>query len=211
MKHLLFAFLLLFAVSPAQAEKVYKDQEYLDFVASAGAPETVDWAAMRELYVETSFYDPYGGAQSIWYSLQRAGQQMIEEEGGGEALKNYKELLAKHYAHYRAHLQAIDLSGKTGTPHVDRKRHEAAFKGILKSIRATGDGRTPETAFKVIDPAEEHMILKTFHYRFNSQDFRQKDGHFWDVLKYTNPQNETEGEMYFNVDTILRVSSQAKN
>lgn len=206
MKHLVFAFLLLFAVTPAQAERVYKDQEYLDFVAKAGSPETIDWAALRALYVETSFYDPYGGAQAIWYSLQRAGQQVIEESGG-EALKNYKELLNKHFAHYRAHLQALDLANKTGTPHVNRAFHEAAFKGILRSIRMTGDGRTPETAFKVIDPAEEQMILKTFHYRFTSQEFRQKDGHFWDVLKYTNPQTNTEGEMYFNVDTILAISS----
>jgi len=206
MKHIVFAFLLLFYVSPAQAERVYKDQEYLDFVAKAGAPETIDWVALRALYVETSFYDPYGGAQSIWYSLQRAGQQVIEDESG-EALKKYKELLNKHFGHYRAHLQAIDLANKTGTAHVNRAYHEAAFKGILRSIRATGDGRTPETAFRVIDPAEEHMILKTFHYRLNGQDFRQKDGHFWDVLKYTNPQNNAEGEMFFNVDTILAISS----
>jgi len=206
MKHIVFALLLLFAVTPAQAERVYKDQEYLDFVAKAGAPETIDWVALRALYVETSFYDPYGGAQAIWYGLQRAGQQVIDDQSG-EALKSYKTMLTKHFAHYRSHLQAIDLSNKTGTSLVDRAYHEAAFKGILRSIRATGDGRTPETAFKVIDPAEEHMVLKTFHYRLNGQDFRQEKGHFWDVLKYTNPQTNTEGEMYFNVDTILAISS----
>lgn len=207
MKNLFLAFLLFFVLTvPAFAERVYKDREYLAFVAKAGAPETIDWAALRALYVETSFYDPYGGAQSIWYGLQRAGQQVVDDPSGA-ALKGYKELLNKHYAHYRSHLQAIDLATKTGTPQIDRAFHEAAFKGILRAIRVSGDGKTPATAFQVIDPAEEHMILKTFHYRLNGQDFRQKDGHFWDVLKYTNPQTNTDGEMFFNVDTILRASS----
>lgn len=207
MKNLLLAVLLSFAlILPAHAAREYKDQEYLNFVAKAGAPETIDWNALRALYVETSFYDPYGGAQAIWYSLQRAGQAVIDSPTT-DNVKAYKELLNKHFAHYRAHLQAIDLATKTGTPYVNRSFHEAAFKGILRAIRATGDGRTPETSFHVIDPAEEHMILKAYHYRLNGQDFRQKDGHFWDVLKYTNPQTNTDGEMYFNVDTILAVSS----
>lgn len=208
-KIVLAVLFLLTLASPVMAERVYKDEEYLAFVSKAGAPETIDWAAVRSLYVETSFYDPYGGAQAVWYNLQRAAQLVVDDPSPGN-LANYKTLLKKHFAHYRAHLQAVDFVNKTGSTQVNRDYHENALKGILRAIRATGDGRTPETAFQVIDPAEEQMILKTFHYRPTGQDFRQKDGHFWDVLKYNNPQTNTDGEMFFNVDTILMASNRNK-
>lgn len=179
-----------------------KDDDYLKYVAGLGAPEKVDWARVRALYVQTSFYDPYGGAQAIWYGLQQLGQRMTDDPSPAN-VRAYQDMLNRHYAHYRAHLQAFDLAGKTGSPHINRSAHEKALHGILRSILVTGDGKTPESAYKVIDPVEEQMILKTYRYRQRGQDFRQKDGHFWDVVKYTNPQTNLDGELFFNVDTIL--------
>lgn len=226
MKKYLFALMLVTAVAvapvmvQAQAQPEgfsnvsSKDAEYLALVdkANAGDGKGVDWAQLRNLYVQTSFYDPYGGAQAIWYSLQRAGMVVVASPTE-ENVRAYKTLLNKHFAHYRAHLQAIDLWNKTKTTAVNKALHENAFREILRSIRLTGDGKTPETAFRVIDPAEESMILKTFHYRLTGQEFRQNNGQFWDVLKYVNPQvPDTNGkpaqqEMFFNVNVILQAPS----
>ena len=188
------------AVAPAQS----KDQEYLAMVNEAIAGKDADWQKIRNLYVQTSFYDPYGGAQAIWYMLQRAGQQVVYEQSQ-EAMQEYNTLLAQHYAHYRSHMQALDMIEKNHLPQSEKAAHSKAMSAIISSIIATGDGKTPETAFKVIDPAEENIILKTyFHYTLASQEFSQKNGHFWDVLHYTNPQNkEDTGSVYFNVDQIL--------
>ena len=187
-----------------------KEAEYLALVAKAQAsPANVDWETIRNAYVQTSYYDPYGGAQAIWYSLQRAGQRLAAENTP-DALAAYNELQTRHYAHYRAHLQAVDLYDKTKLQHVDREAHFAALKGILNSILATGDGKTPETAYRVIDPAEEMMIIKALHLKNEGQDFRQKEGHFWDVQKYVNPMNSQKGEMFFNVDAILMAPPRAK-
>ena len=188
-----------------------KDAEYLALVdkANAGDSKVIDWAQLRSLYVQTSFYDPYGGAQAIWYSLQRAGMVVVASPTE-ENVRAYRTLLNKHFAHYRAHLQAIDLWNKTKTSAVNKSLHENAFREILRSIRLTGDGKSPETAFRVIDPAEESMILKTFHYRLVGQEFRQNNGQFWDVLKYINPQvmgadgKPAQQEMFFNVNVILQ-------
>lgn len=210
-KKLLFtaALVLAFSLSygAVKAEVVYRDDEYLAQVAKIDAADKVDWVQLRALYVETSFYDPYGGAQTIWYGLQQLGQQVLEDPKG-PALGKYREMLSHHFAHYRSHLQAIDLANKAGnSAPVNKAFHEAALRGILRSVLSSGDGKTPETAYHVIDPAEEQMVLITHRLRQNGQDFRQKNGHFWDVVKYKNPRNNTEGEMYFNVDTILAKSS----
>lgn len=198
--------------TPAVVAPVSKDDEYLALVAKVNTDNAsnaaIDWTQLRNLYVQTSFYDPYGGAQAIWYSLQRAGMQVVANPSD-ENVKAYRDLLNKHFAHYRSHLQAIDLWNKTKTSVINKILHENAFRDILRSIRLTGDGKTPETAFKVIDPAEEHMILKTFHYRLVGQEFRQNNGQFWDVLKYINPQTaspdgkDVPQEMFFNVNVIL--------
>lgn len=224
-KNYLFAFLLVAAVAiaplaaHAQAQPEgftnvsSKDAEYLAMVdrANAGDGKGVDWSGLRNAYVQTSFYDPYGGAQAIWYSLQRAGMLVVSSPTE-ENIRAYKGLLNKHFAHYRAHLQAIDLWNKTKTTAVNKALHENAFREILRSIRLTGDGKSAETAFRVIDPAEESMILKTFHYRLLGQEFRQNNGQFWDVLKYVNPQvmgvdgKPVQQEMFFNVNVILQAS-----
>jgi hypothetical protein len=198
--------------TPAAVAPVSKDDEYLALVAKVNTDNAsnaaIDWTQLRNLYVQTSFYDPYGGAQAIWYSLQRAGMQVVANPSD-ENVKAYRDLLNKHFAHYRSHLQAIDLWNKTKTSVINKILHENAFRDILRSIRLTGDGKSPETAFKVIDPAEEHMILKTFHYRLVGQEFRQNNGQFWDVLKYVNPQTASPDgkaepqEMFFNVNVIL--------
>lgn len=198
------------AVAPAPA--VSKDQEYLALVNEAIAGKDADWQKIRDLYVKTSFYDPYGGAQAIWYMLQRAGQQIVYDKSP-EATQEYNTLLAQHYAHFRSHMQALDMIDRGHLPQADRTAHQKAMSAIISSIIATGDGKTPETAFRVIDPAEESIVLKTyFHYTLVSQEFRQKDGHFWDVLHYSNPNNkEDTGSLYFNVDQILLAPSRGQN
>ncbi|TAL35919.1 MAG: DUF4919 domain-containing protein [Alphaproteobacteria bacterium] len=200
------------AAAPAPVAAVSKDQEYLAIVNDAITGKDADWQKIRDLYVHTSFYDPYGGAQAIWYMLQRAGQQVVYEKSQ-EAMQEYNTLLAQHYAHYRSHMQALDMIEKGHLPQTEKAAHAKAMSAIISSIIATGDGKTPETAFRVIDPAEENIVLKTyFHYTLVSQEFRQKEGHFWDVLNYTNPNNKDDtGSLYFNVDTILTAPHRNQN
>ncbi|HYD17209.1 MAG TPA: DUF4919 domain-containing protein [Patescibacteria group bacterium] len=209
---LALAILVTLAPAAVQAQEANpKDQQYLDLVAKANAnpAAAIDWAALRQLYTQTSFYDPYGGAQAIWYGLQQAGQ-VIATDPSEANVKAYRTLLDRHFAHYRAHLQAIDFWNKTKSPLINKEFHERAFRDILRSIRLTGDGKTPATAFRVIDPAEEQMILKTFHFRLVSQEFRQNKSRPLDVLKYVNPQTSAPTdkpqvqEMFFDVTAIVR-------
>ena len=179
------------------------EQQYLALVGDATAGKDIDWIKLRTLYTQTSFYDPYGGAQAIYYALQRAGQQVVYEQSP-QSMQEYKTLLAEHFAHFKAHMQALDMIDKGRLPEGDRPFHIKAMANIEKAILGTGDGKTPETAFQVIDPAEETMMLKTyFHFTLDSQEFRQQTGHFWDVLHYTNPTNKETGLLFFNVDQIL--------
>ncbi len=189
--------------TPATQKYNSTDAQYLAMVADATAGKDIDWQKLRELYTETSFYDPYGGAQAVWYMLQRAGQQTVYDPSP-EARQEYNNLLAQHFAHFRSHMQALDMIEKGHLPASERNFHQKALSAITAAITATGDGKSLDTAFRVIDPAEETMLLKTyFHYNLDSQEFQQKEGHFWDVLNYTDPAKGEKGSLYFNVDQIL--------
>jgi hypothetical protein len=205
-KGFLFALLVVtgLASAPVTDAAAASDAEYLELVNKAIAgEEPVDYTRIRQLYTGTSFYDPYGGDQAIKYMLQRAGQQIIYDKSP-EATQEYNTLLAQHFAHFRSHMQAMEMMDKGHIPASQRALHQRALAGIVASIIGSGDGKSTQTAFKVIDPAEESLILKTYyHYQPSSQEFQQKDGHFWDVLKYQNPANDDAGAMYFNVDQIL--------
>jgi hypothetical protein len=193
------------APAPAPApEAVNPDQAYLAVVTQVmqGRREA-DWKTLRALYTQTSFYDPYGGAQAVWYSLQRAGQQIIYDSSP-EAKQEYDLLLAQHFAHYRSHMQALEMIDRARLPAADRGMHQKALVGIVNAIVSTGNGSTPATAIHVIDPAEENYVLKTYyHYQLTGQEFQQDKGHFWDVLDYKNPATGDTGKLYFNVDEIL--------
>lgn len=194
------------AALPSRAATVSTDQEYLALVADANSGKDVDWQKLRDLYTRTSFYDPYGGAQEIWYLLQRAGQQVVYDQSP-EAMQEYNTLLDQHFAHFRSHMQALDMIDKGHLPQGDRAFHQKALSAITRAILATGDGKSPETAYHVIDPAEETMLLKTyFHYNVEGQEFRQNSGHFWDVLNYKDA-GGNHGSVFFNVDQILTAPS----
>lgn len=208
MKKSLFAFLvvlgLMLGSAPAVDAAGPGDAEYLELVNKAmSGQEPVDYKQIRQLYTRTSFYDPYGGDQAVKYMLQRAGQQIIYDKSP-EATQEYNTLLAQHFAHFRSHMQAMEMMDKGHISAAQRGLHQRALQGILTAIIGSGDGKTPETAFQVIDPMEENLVLKTYyHYELKGQEFQQKNGHFWDVLHYENPANEETGTLYFNVDQIL--------
>jgi hypothetical protein len=201
-----------FAARPAQAvqtAQTAQDQAYLAAVDRAMANinsknNPVDWTDLREKYVHSSFYNPQNGADDIWNRLQAAGQKALID-GTPASVKAYQALLRQYFAHYRSHLQAIEMIDRAHFTQEDKNFHLAALRGILSSILSSGDGKTAETAFHVIDQAEEGLVLKSyFHYQLKEQKYEQHGGHFWDIVSYVNPANGAADKMYFNVDALVK-------
>ena len=79
----------------------------------------------------------------------------------------------------------------------------SAFYGLLQSITATGDGKTPETAFKVISVAEEYALLREIGAEVKSQSLV---GH---CDKMEVERNEKEYTFYFDVRIPLKAELDA--
>jgi len=69
--------------------------------------------------------------------------------------------------------------------------------GVIHSVLTSGDGRSSETAMRVITIDEEYAIVQFLGLRAVAQALVQKDGHFYDVLTVcgrTTPWQEESGE-----------------
>ena len=65
----------------------------------------------------------------------------------------------------------------------------------------SGDGKTPLTAYQVINVHEEYVLLRFLHIGLpKSQSYLHQDGHAYDVITFEDPDSKEEKKMYFNVD-----------
>ena len=83
------------------------------------------------------------------------------------------------------------------------ERRSTAARGLIRTILATGDGKTPETAFAVIAVAEEYAIIGALGLKRGQQALINKDGHSYDLMRVTTKDGAME-RLYFNIDRVMR-------
>lgn len=81
--------------------------------------------------------------------------------------------------------------------------HSYFSSGLMQSVMASGDGKTPQTAFKVIAVAEEYAILRDFGAELSSQSL--VDGPC-DKMECKLPGGK-EATIYFNVTLAMEAET----
>ncbi len=84
----------------------------------------------------------------------------------------------------------------------DEKRsrfHLQFAKGLLDSIFQSGDGQSPETAFRVVDVAEEYTVLRVLGVQSICQMVPGLEGHF-DIFEVLDPASGQHAAIYFHID-----------
>lgn len=177
-------------VSPAEATKKY---EAMLEKARKGEGE-VDYRALRFAYFETPGYNPLSGMmvyRSLWGAL--------EQSNWAEAAKMAEAVLSKSYVDINAHMVAHVAYRRQGDEE-KANLHRRWADGLIASVKAGGDGKTPETAWHVISTSEEYAVLRSMDMRPVGQALKQADGHFYDELTVVDPQTRAQAKVYFNVD-----------
>jgi hypothetical protein len=110
-----------------------------------------------------------------------------------DALKNANAVLESEYVDIDAHFAAYIAHREL---HHDGPAafHNAVFTGLLKSITGSGDGRSKETAFVVINTHEEYVLLRFLGLTPVKQS----------LLEARNPETGEERTLYFNVDISMK-------
>src|SRR5262249_26055283 len=82
--------------------------------------------------------------------------------------------------------------------------HRAVAKGLMDSIVATGDGKSPKTAFIVIAVDEEYAVLAALRWRLVTQSLVDEDGHSYDRMDVKSATSEETAVLFFQIDRPMK-------
>jgi len=152
------------AASPAPSGETGRadsaDTQYHALVRESRAmPADFDFAALRALYVRTSFYSAAGDAPY----RDRLMEALTKAQAAPDiAVPEIEEIAANQAAHYKLHSYILSASHGQRLRRVDTDWHEWMLRGLFRAILESGDGKSPQTAYAVLDKDEETLVLTSF-------------------------------------------------
>jgi hypothetical protein len=182
------------AAYPAAAQPTY---ESLLEKARRGDPG-LDFTALRMAYAarlaKATAADP---------ELRKKMFAALHQDQWAAVIELGNQVLAQNYLDVDAHMFVAYAYEKSQQPE-KAAPHRTMGNGLMKSILASGNGRSLETAFVVISVEEEYSVLR--HYRLGSdkQDLVHGGGHSYDVLTAKTDKGEA-ATVYFNIDKIVAI------
>ena len=187
--------LAVVALPPALAAPD-QPSEYASLLASLKTGNTdINYTRLRLSYMDSP---EYKAAKDVSNSEDAMTEALNKKDFLG-ALKYSEAVLESNYVNIDAHY--VDFMANREMGAMDKAEfHRTVFRGLINSIRNSGDGKSPETAWVVISVHEEYVLLRVLGLKPSGQSVMQKDGHSYDIMKVKNVTDETVQTFYFNVD-----------
>ena len=201
MRTRLYFFAILLAASLPQFLSAQDGRlDYATQLASLkGGDTAIDFGRLRLSWVDSPEYKQAKDTKKEEDAMTTA----LGQKNYAEALKNAEIVLADEYVNMDAHFAAYVANRELGAPN-QAEFHKTVFRGLVNSIVNSGDGKSTDRAWVVIDTHEEYVVLRVLGYRPGSQSLVRKDGHAYDVMKVKNIEDETDATFYFNVDIPMK-------
>lgn len=169
-------------------------KRYKELLEKAKKGEAVDFREMRLAFFETPEYSPLTGMLDY-----RALNGPLGQGDYAGAVKAAEAVLERNFVDVNAHMVAYIAHRETKNEE-KAKYHRAVAEGLLNSIKATGDGKSPETAYEVISISEEYAMFRAMGVRAIKQSLVQDKGHSYDAVVVVDPRTNQQTTYYFNVD-----------
>jgi len=133
------------------------DTDFENLVARVKTQEPdIDFTELRMAFARTSQYDPYG----LQYRQLRDEMVSASDAGNFEdSLELANKYLTINYIFPEAHIVAIRAYDALDNPE-KADFHRYVLNGLIESILASGDGATPQSAYKIVLIEEEYLILE---------------------------------------------------
>ncbi len=154
----------------------------------------VDFTALRMAYADRPFKRGDAADPDLRKKLFPA-----LTESNDKAIEIADKVLAKNYLDIDAHIvSALAYNAKHDAEH--EKLHNFVAEGLCRSILASGDGQTLETAYVVISVDEEYTILRVLGWHLKEQTLLEGGGHHYDKMDVFNSKTRQQATVYFNID-----------
>jgi len=196
-----FALCLLLVTSCCLAAHKDSTADYKSLVERArNGDQTVDFRRLRLAYADSEAYDNAPDTDPQKKAMGKA----LKEKDFHAAIKNADKVLESDYADMEAHyVESVAYRELNRTDLSDI--HNFIYRALLKSITASGDGKSLETAFQVIQVHEEYVLLRSMGVGLpKQQSLVESKGHSYDKMVFNDPDNGQETVLYFNVDIPIK-------
>jgi hypothetical protein len=170
-----------------------------DFLREKKLCETraADFTKLRYSYTKTPDYKHF-----FYNFVPLVFNDMNIEFGGSNyalAISKADQILQKNFVNINAHR----VKAKCYEILNNKKKaefHTYIYKGLIKSILSSGNGKTKEKAFIVIDVAEEYIVLDAMKLKSKEYKLLEEKGHYYDQVIAANPKIDRNITLFFNVD-----------
>lgn len=204
----------------AETPAADRDAEYLKLAdAAAEKPAEAKWCDIRAMYPETSFYRAHLGIE-IKKQTMEAGRRMLMEKTVDSVAafrdfmrKNAAAVGAHYYAAYlynwnsdlvKQKMEALLPDFGNGIDYIDPAFEKKAAEALLGCLLKTGDGRSLETAYRVVTVDEEEIIAEKYFRVEPVKIEKQRDnGHVYNILTVQIPDSKVRQQIYFQLDDRL--------
>ncbi|WP_158554910.1 DUF4919 domain-containing protein [Methylovirgula sp. 4M-Z18] len=195
-----------FALAHRASADDRSDKTYLELAASARRiPASADWTALRQAYVNSSYFDLIGVKTDTIRKALWAARQNNDYEG---VIRAADTILAENYVDLEAHIMryaALRALGRTS----ELAQDKMAIDGLMASIQ-NGEGGSPQSAWNAITVHEEYVTLSLMGFKVQSQSLINATGHAYDRFDVID-RDQRHIAVYFLVDQILAAEKKALN
>jgi hypothetical protein len=160
-------------------------------------PPDVDFGELRMAYARSERYLPY----SRYPDEDRAMKEALDARDWRAVLEIAENALAQNYVRARPHFWAMTANANLGRA-AAAAHHQAVMEGLLRSILASGDGRTPASAMVVIDVQEEYDVMTFLGVRSHTQGLVREGGRAFD-RHAVEGRDGAQSALYFDVSLPL--------
>jgi hypothetical protein len=158
--------------APAIALDDGPTRSYIEKMASS------DYLKLRQQYAASQQFDP-DGLKSL---TERKAMHAAFSAGDFQTVSDKAAaILGQHFTDIDSNIIASLAYSKLGKAKLAR-RHMAIATGLMGSITATGDGKSPEHAFEVLTILEEYAIVQGMNLTLVSQATHSQAGRLYDQL-----------------------------
>lgn len=204
-KKLFFLFCVLFLFAePVFCEEEDKivlepaDEEYLALLEKVkSGDKTVDFLDLRMLYSQTQFYIPY--ADETRKKIRLKVIEVFKKGKYEKTLKLSEEVFEKDYMDMNMHYMCMMSYNKLENKEMEAF-HKFVLNALIDSIVSFGDGRSAETAYKVISTREEEFILTILGYVIKRREEVRTKNHALDKIFTSSLDGNKNKILYFNKD-----------
>ena len=155
----------------------------------------IDFKELRLAYTETREYSPYGGDRETRKNMFEA----LKAKEYDKTLASATAILKSNYLDIMGHFGSFVARRELGQADL-AAYHKFVFEGLLNSIRNSGDGKSPDTAFIVISTDEEYALFNYLGLRPQNQSLIKEKDHNYDRMAALDPQTNQTVVYFFNID-----------